>query len=90
MNILSYNENLENLENLENGGKIWKGLFIEFEYGGQKFRWQSGDWVDMYDNQMNNLWEKGLHSHYNGEEKESFKDAESLKKELDRCCGTYI
>lgn len=84
VNILSYDENLEN------GRKIWKGLFIEFEYGGQKFRWQSGDWVDMYDNQMNNLWKKGLHSHYNGKEKESFKDAESLKKELDRCCGTYI
>lgn len=68
-----------------NRRKIWKGLFIEFEYRSKKFRWQLNDWVDMYDGQMNNLCEKGLHSHYMGDEKESFKDAESLKKELDRC-----
>jgi len=70
-------------DNQENDGKIWKGLFIEFEYGSKKFRWQLNDWVDMYDGQMNNLWKKGLHSHYMGDEKESFKDAESLKNELD-------
>ena len=78
---ISDNQNFEN----RNRRKIWKGLFIEFEYRSKKFRWQLNDWVDMYDGQMNNLCEKGLHSHYMGDEKESFKDAESLKKELDRC-----
>lgn len=75
--------------NQENDGKLWKGLFIDFEYKGQKFRWWLYDWVDMYDGEMNNLWEKGLHSHYMGDEKESFKDAESLKKELDRCVRQF-
>ena len=75
---------MKRTDNQENDGKIWKGLFIEFKYGSITFCWQLDDCVDMYGNQMNNLKEKGLHSHYMGDEKESFKDAESLKNELDR------
>lgn len=83
------NINISNKQNLENNNNIWKGLFIEFEYNNRKFRWQLNDWVDMYDDQMNNLWEKGLHSHYKGSEEHSFNDLDSLKKELDRCCSEY-
>lgn len=75
--------------NQENDKKLWKGLFIDFEYKGQKFRWWLYDWVDMYDGEMNNLWEKGLHSHYMGDEKESFNNADSLKNELERCCDEW-
>ena len=82
--------NISNIQNLlENDNKIWKGLFIEFEYNNRKFRWQLNDWVDMYNDKMENLWEKGLHSHYKGREEHSFSDLDSLKKELDRCCSEY-
>ena len=47
-----------NILNLENGGKICKGLFIGFKYGGQIFFWETDDWV------MNNLWKKVLHYPY--------------------------
>lgn len=69
--------------------KIWKGLFIEFKYKGYLFRWQASDWVDMYDENGSNLWEKELHSHYKGSEKESFTDGKTLEKELERCCKGY-
>ena len=82
------NINISNIQNLENDKKIWKGLFLEFEYKNQKFRWQLNDWVDMYDGQMN-LWGKGLHSHYKGSEDYSFNDVDSLEKELYRCCSEY-
>lgn len=70
-----------------------KGLFIAFNYTRNsiqyKFRWQSNDWVDMYNENGDNLWEKGLHSHYKGKENKSFSDADSLIKELNRCCSEY-
>ena len=77
------------IENKIDVPKVWKGLFIEFEYKNHKFRWQLKDWVDMYDDHMNNLWKDGLHSNYNGNNQHSFKDAETLKNELDRCIKEY-
>ena len=68
---------------------MWKGLFIEFEYRNHKFRWQLNDWVDMYDEHLNNLWKNGLHSNYNGNNQHSFKDTYTLKNELDRCIKEY-
>ena len=77
------------LENKIDVSMVWKGLFIEFEYKNHKFRWQWNDWVDMYDDHMNNLWKNGLNSNYNGNKQHSFKDAETLKNELDRCIKEY-
>lgn len=67
----------------------WKGLFIDFKYKECLFRWKLNDWIDMFDNQRDDLWKEGLHSHYNGSEKCSFNNEDSLIKELDRCVEKY-
>ena len=89
LNILKRIDDIKFFDNQKNDGKIWKGLFIEFEYNNRKLRWQLNDWVDMYNDKMENLWEKGLHSHYKGSGEHSFSDLDSLKNELDRCCSEY-
>jgi hypothetical protein len=80
---------VENIGIRENGTEVWKGLFIEFKYRKHIFRWQLNDWIDMYDNHMNNLWKKNLHSQYNGRGESSFTDAQSLITELERCCNEF-
>ena len=71
----------------------YKGLFIKFIYlynsKEYEFRWQSNDWIDMYDAVGNNLWAKGLHTSYQGNETPSFHDESSLIEELNRCCDEY-
>lgn len=74
-------------------GTPHKGLFIDFRYlynsEEYKFRWHSNDWIDMYDAAGNNLWAKGLHTSYQGNETPSFHDESSLIEELNRCCDEY-
>ena len=85
LNILKKIEGISVSDNqrLENDGNIWKGLFIDFEYNGQKFRWQ------LKDNRVY-MYEKGESSHCIGDENKPFNDAESLKKELDHCCAEQL
>ena len=85
LNILSDNGTIT----VEKHNKVWKGLYIQFEYEKHVFRWQLNDWIDMYDNQMRNLWEEGLHSHYKGNEEYSFYNVESLINELNRCVKSF-
>ncbi len=67
----------------DNDWFVWKGLYIEFVYDKKyKFRWQSNNQIDMCN-------ENGLNTNYLGNEPKSFKDAVTLKNELDRCCLMY-
>lgn len=72
--------------------KPYKGLQTEFycRYKEKKYKfiWTAYDWVDMYDGDAN-LWERGLHTRFNGDKEPHFHDAITLWKEIVRCIRKF-
>ena len=72
--------------------KPYKGLQTEFycRYKEKKYKfiWTAYDWVDMYDGDAN-LWERGLHTRFNGDKEPHFHNAITLWKEIVRCIRKF-
>lgn len=72
--------------------KPYKGLQTEFycRYKEKKYKfiWTAYDWVDMYDGDAN-LWERGLHTRFNGDKEPHFHNAITFWKEIVRCIRKF-
>ena len=63
--------------------------YLDFTYKDTLFRWQSNDWIDMYDKKGNNLWKMHLHMQFKGSKANSFIDPQTLNSQLERCLNDY-